>query len=42
MRRPITYVDAYISNVNNISKTYLVFDDYFEMFPKNPIQPRSG
>ena len=33
MSWPVTYVDTCISNVNNIEKVYLIFDNSFKMFP---------
>ena len=41
MRWPITYIDIYIGNVDNIDKISFVFGDSFEIFPRNMIQPKS-
>ena len=29
----MTFVDTCISNVNNISKAFIIFDDYLKMSP---------
>jgi len=38
MRWPVTYVDACISNVNDIEKVSLIFDNSFKIFHRNAIQ----
>ena len=41
IRWPVTYVNAYISDINDIEKVSLIFDNSFKMFYKNTIQPWS-
>ena len=39
IRWPVTYFNAYISDINDIEKISLIFDNSFKMFYKNTIQP---